>query len=305
MKQIINILLILIAISTSAQYAPNADEQGSTAISKDSSIISAWATGYINYIVGAEVDTTWQHPEKALGKAEGMSGEIVSLGRGGEITFTFSDTIFNVEGADFATFENALNNTFLELAWVEVSQDGINFTRFPNYSLTQNSVGSYDGIDATKIMGYCSKYRQGFGTPFDLEDVDLDYINYVKIIDIIGDGSALDSDGNVIYDPYPTSGSAGVDIDAVAVINQQKTDGISNISIKSVIRIYPNPAINNVQLIVNKEQLNKTIQVLTTDGKVVKQFNISNLHTTINIVDLKKGMYFIKIENRIYKIIKI
>jgi len=305
MKQIINILLILIAASTSAQYAPNADEQGTTAISKDSSIIKAWATGYTNYIVGEEVDTTWQHPEKALGKAEGMSGEVVSLGRGGEITFTFSDTIFDVEGPDFTTFENALNNTFLELAWVEVSQDGINFIRFPNYSLTQNSVGSYDGIDATKITGYCSKYRQGFGTPFDLEDIGLDYINYVKIIDIIGDGSALDSDGNIIYDPYPTSGSAGVDIDAVAVVNQQNTDGISDISIESDISIYPNPVINNVQLIVNNKQLNKTVQLLTLDGEIVKQFNISNLHTTINLVDLKKGIYFIKIENRIYKIIKI
>jgi len=305
MKQITNILLFLIAISTNAQYAPNADEQSTTAISKDSSIINAWATNYTNYIIGLEVDTAWQHPEKALGKAEGMSGEVVSLGRGGEITFTFSDTIFNVEGTDFATFENALNNTFLELAWVEVSQDGINFTRFPNYSLTQSSVGAYDGIDATKITGYCSKYRQGFGTPFDLEDVDLDYIKYVKIIDIIGDGTALDSDGNIIYDPYPTTGSAGVDIDAIAVINQQKTDGVSNVSIKSDISIYPNPVINSVQLLVGNEQLNKAVQILTTDGKVVKQFNISDLHTTINIVDLKKGMYFIKIENRIYKIIKI
>ena len=305
MKKIINILFILIAVSTSAQYAPNADEQGSTAISKDSSIIKAWATGYIDYVVGEEVDTTWQHPEKALGKAEGLSGEIVSLGRGGEITLTFDNNIINGEGPDFATFENALNNTFLELSWVEVSQDGINFTRFPNYSLTEAPVGSYDDVDATKITGYCSKYRQGFGTPFDLEDVGLEYIKYVKFIDIIGDGSAFDTDGNIIYDPYPTTGSAGADIDGVAVINQQETDGVEGISDNRRISVYPNPVVNLVHLTVNNKQLYKIVQILTLDGKVIKQLIINNLHFVVDVEDLKKGMYFIKVENNIYKIIKI
>jgi len=35
----------------------------------------------------------------------------------------------------------------------------------------------------------------------------------------VGDGSNLDSLGEVIYDPYPTSGSAGFDLDAVGVSN--------------------------------------------------------------------------------------
>jgi len=35
----------------------------------------------------------------------------------------------------------------------------------------------------------------------------------------VGDGSCTDSFGNVIYDPHPTEGSAGFDLDAVGVLN--------------------------------------------------------------------------------------
>ncbi len=36
----------------------------------------------------------------------------------------------------------------------------------------------------------------------------------------MGDGSYLDTWGNIIYDPYPTTGSAGFDLDAIGVLNQ-------------------------------------------------------------------------------------
>jgi hypothetical protein len=49
--------------------------------------------------------------------------------------------------------------------------------------------------------------------------VDLAHISYVRIIDVVGDGNALDCRGEVIYDPYPTGGSAGFDLDAIAVLH--------------------------------------------------------------------------------------
>ena len=52
--------------------------------------------------------------------------------------------------------------------------------------------------------------------------VDLEAITHVKIVDVIGDGTQFDSIGDPIYDPYPTTGSAGFDLDAVAVINQKE-----------------------------------------------------------------------------------
>ena len=44
-------------------------------------------------------------------------------------------------------------------------------------------------------------------------------VRWVRLVDIVGDGSCTDSFGRVIYDPYPTEGSAGFDLDAVGVIN--------------------------------------------------------------------------------------
>jgi hypothetical protein len=131
-----------------AQFPPPAGQPGTTAIHKDSSAIRAWATGievtrgYINIS-----DPTQTHegsnyasfgvPENALGPATGNSVDVVSLGDGGVATLTFARPIKNGSGPDFCVFENAFSDTYLELAFVEVSSDGVRFVRFPAISLTQ------------------------------------------------------------------------------------------------------------------------------------------------------------------------
>lgn len=208
-------------------------------ISMDDALILDWATGYENYEIGSDIDEEWQTPEKALGQAVGDSYDIVCLGRGGSITLTFETPIIDGEGADFAVFENSFSSTFLELAWVEVSSDGIHFFRFDNASLTPGAVGAFDedGVDASNIFQLAGKHMQGLGTLFDLSEInnfsqygdeykvdlsnlDLNNIRYIKIVDIVGDGLAEDTLGNIIYDPYPTVSSAGFDLDAIGVINQ-------------------------------------------------------------------------------------
>jgi len=209
-------------------YPPAAGRPGSTAVSKDDPELWAWAAGWTDYVPGGEVSSTWQTPERALGKAAGDSYDVVSLGNGGRVTLTFERPITNGAGWDFAVFENSFGDTFLELAWVEVSSDGTHFTRFPNRSLTPGPVGSFGAVDPTDIDGLAGKYRQGWGTPFDLSDlagnpevqaglVNPGAITHVRLVDIVGDGSALDSAGSPIYDPHPTSLSAGFDLDAVGV----------------------------------------------------------------------------------------
>ncbi len=227
-------LLILVFTAGTAfagPYAPAAGAAGSTAIHMNDTSFESWATGWEDYLIGTDVDLTWQTPDKALGKAVGTSYDIVSLGRGGEITMTFSNAIFDGVGDDFAVFENSFSNTFLELGYVEVSSDGTNFFRFDNDSLTSGPVGGFGSVDPTDITGLASKYIQGYGTPFDLADLagttglDINDIGYVKIVDIIGDGTYLDTSGDVIYDPYPTSGSAGVDLDAIGVMHAVPVPG--------------------------------------------------------------------------------
>lgn len=216
--------------SDAVSYSPAAGEKGSAAIAMDDPAFIDWATGYENYNMGTDLDAAWQTPEYAIGRASGTSYDVVSLGRGGSITMTFDPPVENGDGWDFAVFENAFNDYNLELAYVEVSSNGNDFVRFDTVSLTPDPVGGYGSIDTTLINGFAGKYRQGFGTPFDLSDlletvqvrsgsVDISQITHVRIVDIIGDGSYFDSQGNVIYDPFPTFGSAGFDLDAIGVSN--------------------------------------------------------------------------------------
>ena len=224
-------------------YPPAAGQPGSTAVAKNDPKIVAWATGWTNYFVGSGCDSSWQTPEKALGPAQGTSTDIVCLGNGGQITLTFDVWIADGPGWDFAVFENSFSDTFLELAFVEVSSNGVDFFRFPNASLTASPVGGFGSVDPTNIDNLAGKYRQGFGTPFDLAQLagvspllDVQAISQVKIVDIVGDGSALDSFGRPIYDPHPTSGSGGFDLDAVGVLNAAPVPepGIASLAIAAV-----------------------------------------------------------------------
>jgi hypothetical protein len=236
--------------SAAGPFVPGSEYEPFEPVNMNSADIVTWATGWKDYIFGAEVDAQWRTPEKALGKAEGTSYDIVCLGRGGSITMTFEHGIKDGDGWDFAVFENSAifdeetGLGFLELAYVEVSTDGICFVRFDNVSLTLNPVTDY--VDYTNIHGLAGKYKQGLGTPFDLSDleyktdvasgqVNLNRIFYVRIVDIVGDGSYMENRppdwgaNGPIYDPYPTTGSAGFDLDAVGVRYQAKNNAMPGI----------------------------------------------------------------------------
>lgn len=214
------------------EYAPAAGEPGSTAVAQDDPRIVGWASGWVDPVsYGSGVDDVWKAPERAVGGAQGATADVVSLGEGGAIVLTFDPPIGNGPGADFAVFENAFIDTFLELAYVEVSSNGADFLRFDCAYLGDGAVGGFSGHQAQQIGSLAGSYRQGFGTPFDLDVflqkpavmtglVDLSRIRYVRIVDIVGDGTAQDSFGSPIFDPYPTVGSAGFDLDGVAVMNQ-------------------------------------------------------------------------------------
>ncbi|QJE97617.1 PEP-CTERM sorting domain-containing protein [Luteolibacter luteus] len=223
-------IFILILLATSAVAGPYpgaAGASGSDAISKDDPRFVQWVSGHLDYVLGANVTNSWRTPAKAYGPATEDVFDIVCLGDGGKITLYFPHPIMDGEGADFAVFENSFSNTFLELAFVEVSSDGVNFIRFPSASLTSSATNS---IDPTNLRGLAGKHRGGFGTPFDLADLsapptlDKNNVRFVRLIDILGNGTSKDSDNRPIFDPYPTTGSAGFDLDAIGVIHRNNGD---------------------------------------------------------------------------------
>ncbi|NEO59670.1 MAG: calcium-binding protein [Moorea sp. SIO4G2] len=227
-------------------------------------IFVGFATGVEDYSPAPGVIADFSDPNKALGEVTAKFDDVVSLGElsqeqiddgvtPGQITLTFDVPIGNGKGADFVVFENGFDfggGTFAELAYVEVSTDGSNFARFPSISLTSEPVDSFGVVDSTEIFNLAGKHvnnafvdnttgevsGDSFGTPFDLEDLskdslvksgllDLNEINFVRLVDIPGSGAFLDAKGNPIFDPFPQSpGGGGFDLDAIGVINEADDD---------------------------------------------------------------------------------
>lgn len=291
---------------TEAQFDPSAGKPGSKALHADSSVFISWAKtcvverGLYDCSDSTGLEASYGVDEDASGKADGA---VVSLGDGGVATLTFKVPITNGPGADFAVFENSFSDTYLELAFVEVSSDGVRFVRFPSVSNTDTNiqVSSFGNIDPTKLYNLAGKYRAFYGTPFDLEelkdsaDLNINHITHVRIIDVIGTLNdsfyTRDSKGNKVNDPYPTAfESGGFDIDAVGVIYN-----IENFSSARTIEVpaleFPNPV-----------QINQSFMLSFFDDFSFKLFDIngrlilenSKFQRSHNLIVEQTGLFFIK-----------
>jgi hypothetical protein len=126
----------------------------------------------------------------------------------------------------------------LELGFVDVSSDGVNYVRFPSISDTSTTtqVGTFGSLNPTLLYDFAGETLANFGTPFDLSELagkpnlDINDIKYVRITDVIGNINeslgagtySLDSLLNVVNDPFPdatNSTTGGFDLDAVGVLN--------------------------------------------------------------------------------------
>ncbi|MCX6153332.1 MAG: hypothetical protein NT007_04145 [Candidatus Kapabacteria bacterium] len=138
--------------------------------------------------------------------------QVLSIGLGGEIIVGFKG--FFVEdkpGDDFTIFENAFFNPvtkkiFAEPAKVAVSQDGIKYYEFPFDSLTL--VGC---AGLTPTIGNKNPFdpNESGGDKFDLANLGLKYIKFIKITDICQ--MVLKNKNHPYYDPI----ISGFDLDAV------------------------------------------------------------------------------------------
>lgn len=186
------------------------------------------------------------NPSLALGAPGGWL-DVHSLGVGGSLTLGFAVTIADGPGADLIVSENcfhaALTSSFAEVAFVEVSSNGVDFARFPAayYGPQQEpgpfgtmEVGSYDNLAgqtpclaATDPLADPQDVVEAGGDAFDLADlaqhplvlqqrVDLQAIAEVRIVDAQS-GVDRDSRGVLVRDP----GAGSADIDAVTVIHHQ------------------------------------------------------------------------------------
>lgn len=239
-------------------------------------IFRGWATSVVSYEPAPGVGPQWMDANKALWAATGNNFDIVSLGDvnsaqidegipPGRITLSFNETIRDGNGYDFVVFENGIvsvydtgrgsikGQMFAELGYVEVSSNGSDFVRFPSVSLTEGLVGMYGTLEISDVYNLVGKHPNAegvcTGTPFDLQEiinepnvvsglVDINNINYVRIVDIPGSGDFEDeavehiepgswpvwdfyANRHPIYDAWLTFDSGGVDLEAVGVLEEQ------------------------------------------------------------------------------------
>ena len=215
---------------------------------------ASFATKVHAYQPGPGAAAPYDDPKKALGPILGAgrtsgSLDVVTLGEGGSLTLGFDTPITDGPGADFIVFENAFmvgldSVCYAELAFVEVSSNGIDFARFPlSYVGPQSALGPFGALvpgswagfaGTTPVHAHASTRpdidprdpaRAG-GDAFDLA-VLRDHplaklgrlnpfrITHVRLVDVV-DGKHRDTKGRLIRDP--SAGSA--DIEGICVINR-------------------------------------------------------------------------------------
>ncbi len=315
LKHFCAVVFILLCGKATAQYAPAAGQIGSTAIYKDSSIFIDWATT-CEVVRGPQDISNVSLGYASVGDSSmaiGIAGSngVVSLGDGGYATLQFTQPIANGAGYDFAVFENGFSNSYLELAFVEVSSDGINFFRFPSHSLTNPNIqiGPFDTTDATKINNLAGKYRALYGTPFDLGEManlfglDIEHVTHVRIVDVVGSVlsqyASLDTAGNVVNDPWVTAfPSCGFDLDAIGVIHAAPNSVLELIG--SSFSIFPNPTSNQNSItgtFANENHIATQVYVSNSIGEIVAEQVVTSSNFELSAVGLKPGIYFIHIKN--------
>ena len=309
--KILTCIMALVPISLWAQFAPAQDKPGTTAMHADSSAFVAWATGCTVERGPMRI----AKPENGLASfgadslALGVPGgtfDVVSLGDGGIATLTFGSPIYNGPGPDFAVFENGFANALnpdtwaLELGFVEVSSDGMNFFRFPavTYVQSDEQLGNSGSIDPAQLHNFASKYGAFYGTPFDLDEVennellDKNRVTHVRIVDVVGnidpEYARWDSESHIINDPWPTGfNSSGFDLDAVGVIHDIAHNDVSE-NADEAIAMYPNPVRD--RLTVKAEDL-QLVEVYNLVGQLV----MTSTFSVIDMGGLKEGIYFIRV----------
>lgn len=318
MKQLITIIFsVIISLPVAAQFAPQAGVAGSTAIHKSDNSIVGWANDCT--VERGWMDIADQSQGKAShGSAINATGApnsiIVSLGDAGTAVVTFEAPIYNGDGPDFAVFENGFVNpadpeeAFLELAFVEVSSDGVNYVRFPATSLTDTPQVPGAGVymNARKVNNLAGKYRSNYGTPFDLEELkgnpelDIDNITHIRLVDVVGDlgsNGSEDKDGNKINDPYPTPfPSSGFDLDAVGAMHMKGKwpQSVSNVAGgQSPVSVYPNPA-KDLIYIDTKNTAPLSLAITDVTGRQLRYEGVnSQTVVKVDIRQLNAGSYYL------------
>lgn len=156
-------------------------------------------------------------PPKGGGKLRAGT-DVFSLGSGGEIVLEFTDNeVFDGPGPDFIVFENPFlqepgndpHAGYFEYGRVDVSEDGVNWKYFPADTGTKKGCAGWNPVlaNADENAIPSTDPEKAGGEAYDLKDVGLKVIRFVRITDL--------------QNKLGGEGTMGFDLDAVAAVHSR------------------------------------------------------------------------------------
>ena len=174
---------------------------------------------------------------------------------------------FEIEEPIDSCFEVTVNSVVIEE--YEVIEDSI--------SITWNLYDIDGNLIATFSVNYNGEITEAGVYNFD-----------IVFVECNGNNKAMNSgasySGQLYIDPAVATG--------VKQIN----------TISSEFNIYPNPA---KDILTIKGQNISTVEIMDINGKIVKTINNASNGTTVNVSSLTQGIYFVKMGNKVQKLVKL
>ncbi len=224
-------------------------------------------------------------PDPAATPTSPSFGEnnLLTLGSDGWVVLEFTDnSIINEPGPDFTVFENVMDSGsgyFQECAFVDVSQDGQYWIRFPWDETTLEGLA---GLLPTTGQDPLNPEISG-GDQFDLEELGLEWVRFVRLTDC---GDSV-SDGGLF------------DLDAVAAVNS--STGIEENTLPATLSI-TSPFTSSFT-IASKET--GTLSCYTVDGRKAGQWQHSGLPETHDTSQLPCGVFYFVINQSTISAVKL
>jgi hypothetical protein len=135
-----------------------------------------------------------------------------------------------------------------------------------------------------------------------LSSVNINAITHIRIVDVVGsmdnNFAKRDSRGVKINDPWPTPfGSSGFDLDAVGVIHQFASDGLSDVKRETPFQ-FQNPINTQQDLLVrlDKSINSGVIRISQLNGIVVSETEVNDGECEHPLRIDKQGLYFISLQ---------
>ena len=164
------------------------------------------------------------------------------------------------------------------------------------------------------INNLAGKFRVGYGTPFDLEElrdsagINIDSIVYVRLIDAVGcidsQYATFDAFGHIVNDPWPTDdvvyASGGFDLTGVGVLHHRSPNGIHQV-MPVITNIWPNPAVRQVSITCG--QSNTPVEMYDMAGRLVRRFVLSQGTNDVDLGTLVPGVYLFRAQGCTHKVV--